>query len=206
MTLEEMGEIFNILGDIFPNFNRGKTNTDRLRITELWASMFADDNAADVIAAVKSYIATEGKGFAPSIGIIKNKIAELRNPDAMTEYEAWNRVREAISNGYYGADKEFAKLPGVLQRLVGSPNQLRDWATMETETLNTVVASNFMRSYRVRAEREREYLLLPADVKKFMAELSAKVSIPEVGELTEDEFNSRRNKAIGLLNGGDTTE
>ena len=196
----------DVLEDIFPSFNKGLTDKKIMRKTTTWAAMFADDDFALVLAAVKSFTATEDKGFAPSIGIIKNKMAELKNPDAMTEYEAWNRVREAISNGYYGADKEFAKLPAVLQRLVGSPNQLRDWATMETETLNTVVASNFMRSYRVRAEREREYLLLPADVKKFMAELSAKVSIPEVGELTEDEFNSRRNKAIGLLNGGDTTE
>ena len=112
----------------------------------------------------------------------------------MTEYEAWNTVKKAIGNGYYGCVEEFGKLPEILRRLVGSPNQLRDWATMESEALNTVVASNFMRSYRVRAEREREYLLLPSDVKAFMAELSGKLPpMPEPKQLTEAELNDRRN-------------
>ena len=82
----------------------------------------------------------------------------------MTEYEAWNCVRKAIGNGIYEANEEFEKLPLILQRLVGSPNQISDWAKMSSEVINTVVASNFMRSYSARAENEREYLLFPTDL------------------------------------------
>jgi hypothetical protein len=164
--------------------------------------MFADDDLDIVTAAVEAFIATDVKGFSPVIGIIKNKISEIKRPENITEFEAWSRVKQAISNGYYGCIEEFEKLPPILQRLVGSPNQLRDWATMSTETLNTVVASNFMRSYKARAIHEHEYAMLPGDVKKFISDFSDRMKFPESEkQLTEFEINERRNEIHRQLEG-----
>jgi hypothetical protein len=81
-------------------------------------------------------------------------------PNEMTEAEAWALVRKAASNSFYGqAAKEFDKLPPILQRLVGTPNQLRDWGMMDSNEFNTVVASNFQRSYRARVKSDKEYNL-----------------------------------------------
>jgi len=194
MTLEEMGVIMDILTAAYPNFHKAKSDEDIDKATDLWAAMFAGDDARLVAAAVKAFIAADEKGFPPHIGAIKAKMAALTRGEELTEYEAWNLVRDAVSNGYYGASEEFAKLPVILQRLVGSANQLRTWAAMESSELNTVVASNFMRSYRARSAHEREHELLPEDVKSFMGELAGRMSMPELPPpLSERDVNERRN-------------
>ena len=58
------------------------------------------------------------------------------------------------------------RLPPVVQKLVGNPRQLYEWSMMDSEKVDTVVASNFQRSYKVRAKHEREMLSIPADVKQ----------------------------------------
>jgi len=90
----------------------------------------------------------------------------------MTEMEAWDMVKSAIS--YYYAAEKFESLPPILQKLVGGPGQLREWALMDVETLNSVIQSNFMRSYRAMAASEREYAMLPSSTKKFISEITFK--------------------------------
>ena len=193
----------DILKIAYPNFYKSQSEHERLNSAKLWAAMFADDPADVVAAAVKAFIVTDTKGFPPVIGIIKNKIAGIIRRGQMTEYEAWHEVKKALSNGLYGASEEFEKLPPILQRLVGSPNQLRQWAAMDSGDLESIVGSNFMRSYKARAEYERDDLLLPADVKNFIAELSKRVAIPEPARqpagMTDDEINERRNEIQRLL-------
>ena len=107
---------------------------------------------------------------------------KLTAPNEMTEQEAWSLVLKALSNGTYGSQKEFDKLPPVLQRLVGSPNQLKEWALMDSDTVNSVVASNFQRSYRARAANEREFLALPSDVRQAMGQLTGGMNILQLGD------------------------
>ena len=64
----------------------------------------------------------------------------------MTAQEAWNLVARAIRNSGYESRKEYDNLPPDIQRLVGSPEQLRDWAMMDSSTVHSVVASNFQRA------------------------------------------------------------
>jgi hypothetical protein len=193
MTIQDIVQIMEIIEIAYPNFYKSQDNKERKKAANLWAVMFAEDDPLTVAAAVKAFIAADEKGFPPTIGIIKNKIADIKNDGEMAEYEAWNEVKKAVSNGLYGASEEFAKLSPVLQRLVGSPNKLREWAQMESEGLEKVVGSNFMRSYRSRAASEREHSMLPADVKKFIAALSDKMKMPEFAEVTDSEVNERRN-------------
>lgn len=84
----------------------------------------------------------------------------------MTEMEAWELVRKASANGIYNAASEFAKLPATIQKVIGDASVLREYAVTDIETLNSVIASNFQRSYRARAEYEREWLKLPAEVQR----------------------------------------
>lgn len=211
MTLEETGVIMDIFKAAYPQFYKGQTDEERLNANKLWALMFSDDEFTVVLAAVKAFITTDEKGFPPVIGVIKNKIADIKNPELMTEYEAWNLVKEAINNGgdgnynftrnCYSHEAAFEKLPRILQSLIGSPNRLREWYRMSDSTVESVVGSNFMRSYRARAKNEREYAMLPGDVKKFMSELSDGMSMPELPQpLTEFELNQRRNEIKLKLN------
>ena len=92
----------------------------------------------------------------------------------MTEAEAWELISKAIRNGLYGAGEEYAKLPPLLQRLVGSPEQLGVWARMDSATVQSVVASNVQRAFRVAQEREDWQKNLPPDVRELIEAMAPK--------------------------------
>lgn len=189
MTKKEMAEILAIMQANYPDDFRGMSDAAMHGKINLWYMQFRDDDYKEVMAAVMAHIASDTNRFMPPVGVIKAKLVEIRQPEQMTEMEAWGLVLKAIGNSSYNSGEEFKKLPPVLQRLVGAPSQLREWASMDSETLNSVVASNFQRSYKVRAKSEREYLALPSSVKTFMASIADGMKMPELpsGEITEEQ-------------------
>ena len=197
MNLVETAKLMAILETAYPMFYAKKTQQEREDAIRLWAEMFADEPGEVVAVAVKALIKSRVSTFPPGIGEITEKIQQIMQPDQMTELEAWGLVLKAVSNSNYNSGEEFNKLPAVVQRLVGTPSQLREWAAMDSETLNSVVASNFQRSYKVRAKNERDYLALPSSVKTFMASIAEGMKMPELpsGEITEQ----RRMEAIRRL-------
>lgn len=168
MTRDDVIKIMSVLRGAYPHFYRDISKQEAYDAINLWTDMFSNDDASIVAAAVKSLIDGDDKGFPPTIGQVKAKIRLLVRSDELTEAEAWNLVSKAVKNGLYGAVEEFEKLPPAVKRIVGSPSQLRDWASMDSETLHSVVASNFQRSYKVVATREKEIAALPDDVKKLI--------------------------------------
>lgn len=165
--------IMRVLKAAYPNYYKDMTKADAESIVDLWSAMFADEPAGVVAAAVKAHISSDSNGFPPHIGAIKNAVAKLTQLEMMTEQEAAAIVLRAAANGNYGAEEEFGRLPPVLQRLVGSPSQLKEWAAMEADAVQSVVASNLQRSYREIVKREREMLTLPSDVLQTMEQLAA---------------------------------
>ena len=122
--------------------------------------MFRDDDLRSVMAATQALIATKVEGYPPTIGAIKEKLYMIRTPSELTEQEAWKMVSKACRNGYYNYVEEFEKLPEVIQRSLGGAEQLRTWSQMDTETFESVVASNFMRTFRVKKQQQKENLYL----------------------------------------------
>lgn len=173
MTRVETKAILAILKAGYPNFYKDMTKEDATNTINLWTTMFADDPAQVVTEAVKSLMCT--LKFPPTIADVKEKIAMITQPPAMTEMEAWNMVKSAIN--YYNAAQTFERLPPILRRIVGSPNQLREWAIMEAETVNSVVQSNFMRSYKAVAAREKEHAMLPESTKQMIAGLTERTML-----------------------------
>ena len=176
MTRQEAIAIMAMLKTAYPSFYKDLSKEDLNAAVNLWATMFADDPAYIVTEAVKSLMCT--LKYPPTIADVKEKIALITQPPAMTEMEAWDMVKSAIS--YYYAAEKFERLPPILKRIVGSPNQLREWALMNVETVNSVIQSNFMRSYRAMAAREREYAILPSSTKKFIEELTGKCDMKAI--------------------------
>ncbi len=197
MNLVETAKLMAVLETAYPMFYAKKTQQEREDAIRLWAEMFADEPGEIVAMAVKALIKSRVSTFPPGIGEITEKIQQITQPEQMTELEAWSLVVKAVSNSVYNSAEEYKKLPPVVQRLVGSPSQLREWAIMDGETFNSVIASNFQRSYKVRAKNERDYLALPSSVKTFMASIAAGMKMPELpsGEISEE----KRNEAIRRL-------
>lgn len=172
-------KILSVLRGAYPAFYRDMTRQDADGVVALWTEMFADEPYQLVAAAVKALIATDDKGYPPHIGAVKARIRQLLEPRAMTEAEAWGLVHRATRRGLYNSQEEFEKLPPEIQSIVGSANQIREWAMMSADEVGTVVASNFQRSYRARAASIREYAALPADVKAFADSVLKKIpSLP----------------------------
>ena len=185
MNLVETAKLMAILETAYPMFYAKKTQQEREDAIRLWAEMFADEPGELVAMAVKALIKSRVSTFPPGIGEITEKIQQISQPDQMTEMEAWSHVARAVSNSNYNSAEEFQKLPPVVQRLVGAPSQLREWAAMDGETFNSVVASNFQRSYKARAANEREFLALPSEVQEVMMAISAGMQMPGLPESTE---------------------
>lgn len=182
MTREETIKVLAVLKAAYPAFYRGMKADELNGIVNLWASQFEGDDYKTVGAAVQAHIATDTKGYPPHIGAIKEAIRKITQPDEMSEMEAWGYVASALRNSGYNSVAEFDKLPPVVRRIVGSPSQLREWAMMDSDTVQSVVQSNFMRSYRARAQHEREYLALPENVRELMGQLAGSIAMPALKE------------------------
>ena len=177
MTRQETGIIMDILATAYPRFYAGPDAPDPEKAVALWAEMFAEDDVAVVAAAVKALIATDDKGFPPHIGAVKAKVRQITQPSGMTPQEAWNLVAKAIRNSAYESREEYDKLPKDIQRLVGSPNQLRDWALMDSDTVHSVVASNFQRSFSIRQKADNDFKALPRDVQAMIGSVAERMAL-----------------------------
>jgi hypothetical protein len=175
MTRQEALAIMAMLKTAYPSFYKHLSKEDISAAVNLWATMFSEESIQVVTEAIKALMCT--LKYPPTIADVKEKIAMITQPLMMTEMEAWSRVRGAIS--YYHANEAFANLPPMLQKIVGSPNQLREWALMDTETVQSVIQSNFMRSYKAKVAQEKEYAMLPSSTKQLIAGLAQKYSLPE---------------------------
>lgn len=177
MNHHESRTILAVLQAAFPAFYRGISDDKMLKIVKLWQSMFADDDYEVVSKAVKALIATKVEDFPPTIGAVKEQIVKLTQPEQMSELEAWSLVNKACRNGSHHALEEFNKLPDVVQRAVGSVDQLRVWAQMDEATVNSVISSNFMRSFRVKQSQQKELDMLTSDVKSFISSMSEEMKL-----------------------------
>lgn len=136
----------------------------------VWYELLKDIDYKTCAIAIQTYMSTEK--FPPTIADIRAKVNI--NPEQITEAEAWDMVRKAISNSSYNSEKEFGRLPEEVKRAVGSPSQLRVWAT-DTEFNDSVVQSNFMRSYREMNKRAEEVARLPKRIRTMIAGTTQKM-------------------------------
>lgn len=163
MTKQELIKILAILETAYPHFYK---ESNRDNVANLWYMQFKEYSYKEVVSAVHAYIATDTKGYAPIIGQIKDRLYKNTGNGEMTELQAWNIIYKAICNSGYKASEEFDKLPLILKSLVGSPGQLKEWSMMDTNIVNSVVSSNFQRSYKARRASYQENTLIPLEIKK----------------------------------------
>lgn len=181
MTFEQTRDILTLLQTEYP---QSFTKMDSRMMTaklKLWAKEFENDDFRAVYAAVRAVMSAGNREFAPNIGVIREKMRSYGAPGEMSEAQAWALVSRACANGIYGYQREFDKLPPTVQKVVGRPEQLREWALMDADAVQSVVASNFMRSYKVTAQRERELEKIPENVRELLAGASGKM-LMEAGD------------------------
>ncbi len=173
MTKRESAQILATLRVAYPSFYGKQGDDDVMAAVNLWQSCFAAEPYELVSAAVMALIKTRPSNYPPAVGEVTEQIQRLVRPNELTEMEAWTLVSDALKGSAYRYKDLFDNLPPMVQRVVGSPSQLHEWAMMDVETVQSVVASNFQRSYKTAAMRERQLDALPPTVKDFMQRLSS---------------------------------
>lgn len=192
MNKEETVRILRNVQAVWPAFIKDR---DPAVTAAVWQRIFENDPYQLVDQALMAYASTDTKGFPPAPGALKAIIADLREEasgGAMTPMEAWILVTKAISNGIYGAEAEFARLPPAVQQAVGHPDMIREWAQMDVASIQSVVASNFRRSFEARARYEREKSMLPPGC-------LAALAFPEASALPEGDAGLPEGDAEALV-------
>lgn len=180
MTRDETVNIIRVMVDSYPNYKPNNLS----ETVDVWHTMLSDYDYNLVSMALKSYILSDTSGFAPAIGQIVAKMHAITQPQVLNEMEAWSLVSKAIRNSIYNAADEYAKLPPIVQKAVGLPNQLMQWA-IDDNYNESVVSSNFMRCYRIELAREKELSMLPEDARQIAQNGSGCSYAAQIGEERE---------------------
>lgn len=176
MTKKETAQLLFLLKEYYPHSFESSSIENRVTA---WHLILRDYPYQEAEAAVLAFASTDARGFMPSVGQIVDKLNSLKAGRQLTEMEAWSLVQKACANSLYNAADEYKKLPPTVQRIVGSHNTLREWAMCDQQTFNTVIQSNFMRSYTARAAGEREMMALPQNVKEVLLPMVERMALPE---------------------------
>lgn len=154
MTVEEFAKLAAAIKTYYPKDNMLPTD----ETMDLWYDMLQDLDYQSAYIGLKKYVATNK--FPPAVSDIISCAADVRTPQELNEMEAWALVSRAIRNSSYNSVEEFAKLPPIVQKTVGLPDQLRTWA-LDEDYNEEVVSSNFIKCYKTVAAREKEVSKLP---------------------------------------------
>lgn len=198
MTREDATRIIRIICAAYPNtYSTDEVLMDAISV---WSVVFAADPSKLVESAVYTYV-NEERFKAPNPGQIRAIMQKIANPNELSEGDAWNLVQRALSNGLYGAQEEFDRLPEDVQRAVGSPQWIHAVASDEDANMS-VESSNFYRRYRQVMADRREKECMPPAVREIVAQLTANIEKSEV-QMLEDkraasafEYEERRQKAV----------
>ena len=169
MTREQVGKLLMTIQAYYPNYNP----PDKEITLNAWHIMLAEYPEELVLQALRACIATNTSGFAPDVGQIMSKIHTISQPQELDGMAAWGLVSKALRNGTYGAVEEFNKLPPLVRQAVGMPDNLKNWATSDYQTIETVIQSNFLRTYETVVKRANEINRMPDDIKSLIEKMNA---------------------------------
>lgn len=184
MTVQQARKIIAVLMVTYPNY---KPIDTELAAT-VWSDAMKEYTYEQVDTALKVYIRTNTSGFAPAPSQIIEQIQSITQPQELNEMEAWALVSKAIRNSGYNSVEEFSKLPPLVQKAVGLPENLKEWAM--TENLNhEVVSSNFMRSYKSVLARQQELAKMHSEVRQLIQNTAQGSYSAQIEDLRQKTIN-----------------
>lgn len=195
MTREQVGKLLMTIQAYYPNYNP----PDKEITLNAWYEMFAEYPEELVSQALRACIATNTSGFAPDVGQIMSKIQTISQPQELDGMAAWGLVSKALRNGTYGAVEEFNKLPPLVRQAVGIPDNLKNWATSDYQTIETVIQSNFLRTYEVIVKRETEISRMPGNIKSLIEKTNADSYKAQIEQKFQRDINTLQIKENALI-------
>lgn len=196
MTREQVGKLLMTIQAYYPNYNP----PDKEITLNAWHEMFAEYPEELVLQALRACITTNTSGFAPDVGQIMSKIQTISQPQELDGMTAWGLVSKALRNGAYGAVEEFNKLPPLVRQAVGMSDNLKNWATSDYQTIETVIQSNFLRTYETVVKRANEINRMPDNIKSLIEKTNANSYKAQIEQKFQRDINAptiKENTLIG---------
>ena len=169
MNRDQIVAILGTLKTAYPKFYAEMSRDEMYNTIDLWTEMFAHENPALVVAAVKNLINTFK--WPPTIADIKEEMYKLTETETESPVEIWNKIKKAICNSNYYSYEEYQALPEIAKKFVGSPSQLKEWAG-DTEFMDSVVRGQFLKQYEILKQREKDSKLMLPQVKNIVEQLA----------------------------------
>nr|DAP02831.1 MAG TPA: replisome organizer [Caudoviricetes sp.] len=202
MTEEQVGKLLMTIQAYYPNYNP----PDKKIALNAWYIMLAEYPEELVLQSLRACIATNTSGFAPDVGQIISKIQTISQPQELDGMAAWGLVSKALRNGTYGAVEEFNKLPPLVRQAVGIPDNLKNWATSDYQTIETVIQSNFLRTYETVVKRVNEINRMPDNIKSLIEKTNANSYKAQIEQKFQRGINALNDKNSNLISQKEDSE
>ena len=176
MNRAETIQVITILAGNYDSI-ANKDEKQKKIMVETWYECLKDLDYNIVKGAVKKTIITSP--YPPTIHEIRKNVAELMNPQSENDnpLDAWEEASQMMARGLYMSKEEFDKHSPIVKKFIGSLEQLRNYAMADADVVNTVVKGQFMKQYEILKNREKEFNMLPADIKNITLKLSEKFDV-----------------------------
>lgn len=145
MTRDEMKILAKAMKAVYPQMMPDRDAFD------VWYELLKDLDYRQASAALQRHMQTSK--YPPTIADIRQAVTAPK--EEMPELEAWALARKAIRCDPDSAKEQFDRLPELVQKTIGTPAALTEWGQLPSETVGSVIQSQFLRGYRVQAERQR---------------------------------------------------
>ena len=161
----------------------------------VWYELLKDIPYKLAEIAIQKHMLTER--FPPTIADIRTKAMEITEIDEISDLTAWSMVYKAICNSGYNSEKEYEKLPPIVQKAVGDSANLREWALMDEKMISSVRA-RFIDSFKVVERRMKEDAKLPNHIKALIDGMRQEKAVeiesqrrPEIEDKADDPPDKR---------------
>lgn len=188
MTIEEVKQILTYLKNQFPqSFNHLQSDEDARMFVAIWHDILKEENPHLVQVAVKKLVAENTTGFAPNIGMIRQKMKDIAGLKPLEADEAWTQVRRLWSNISSERPDEiredWEKLPSSVKRIY-SPADLIELAFHTTShDIEAFEKPRFMSAYKSIADNEMDNLLTYKSITQVALETNGRLMIEGDKEL-----------------------
>ena len=148
----------------YPRFYADMSKEDAQNTIVLWEDMFKEDNGQLVMAAVDNLIVNFK--YPPTIADVKEEMYKLTNKE-VAPIELWAIAKKMIGKGIYMTQEEFEERKAEREKqekaFFGGLIVLKDIEKMDSDTVNSVIQSNFLKQIKIIQDREKaEKQMLPS--------------------------------------------
>jgi hypothetical protein len=178
--------MLTLLKTAYPRYYKDTTKEEAQNTIYLYQTMFKDEDIELILIAIKELINTFQ--YPPTIADIKNKMYSLQhinNPLKDNNY-LWDIFSKACSHSAYNSQKEYDKLPLILQRFAGSPQRLFTYSQLQASEFETVIKGQFLKQIEILKAREKEEEQMLPDVRKELKRLQAVDFLKPVNNLLNE--------------------